>query len=130
MSVVLDASALIAFFKREPGADVVERSLRDAVVSAVNLSEVLDKSGLQQVDYARVTSLLRNWNVDIAPFDAEQAALAATIRQRLGRSDISFADRACLALAQHHALPAVTADRLWRSFDIGIEIQLIRGEVN
>lgn len=129
MSVILDASALIAFFKKEPGADVVERSLRDAIVSAVNLSEVLDKSGLQQADYGRVTALLRNWNVDIAPFDAVQAMLAATIRQRLGRSDISFADRACLALAAHHDLPAVTADRLWKSFEIGIEIQLIRGEV-
>lgn len=130
MSVVLDASALIAFFKREPGADVVERLLRDALVSAVNLSEVLDKSGLQQADYGRVIALLRTWNVDVAPFDAEQALLAATIRQRLGRSDISFADRACLALASHHHIPAVTADRLWKSFEIGIEIQLIRGDMN
>lgn len=130
MRVVLDASALIAFFKREPGAEVVERSLRRGVVSAVNLSEVLDKSDLQESDYGRVLSLLRNWNVDVAPFDAEQAMLAATIRQRLGRFDISFADRACLALAAHHALPTVTADRLWKSFDIGIEVQLIRGGVN
>lgn len=130
MSVVLDASALIAFFKREPGADAVELLLRDSVVSAVNLSEVLDKSGLQQVEYGRVTALLRSWNVDVASFDAEQAMLAATIRQRLGRSDVSFADRACLALAWHHDVPAVTADRLWKSFEIGIEIRLIRGEVS
>jgi ribonuclease VapC len=39
---------------------------------------------------------------------------------------LSLADRACLALAQHEGLPAVTADRKWAQVDIGVDIRLIR----
>jgi hypothetical protein len=40
-SIVLDASAVIALINEEPGADVVDAALDDAVISAVNLSEVI-----------------------------------------------------------------------------------------
>ncbi len=44
MTVVLDASALLAFLAGEPGADVVERALADGpVCSAVNWAEVAQK---------------------------------------------------------------------------------------
>jgi hypothetical protein len=39
-SIVLDASAVIALINEEPGADV-DAALDDAVISAVNLSEVI-----------------------------------------------------------------------------------------
>ena len=39
--VVLDASAVIALINKEPGADVVDAVLDEAVISAVNLSEVI-----------------------------------------------------------------------------------------
>ena len=40
---VLDASAFLALANREPGADKVRAVLRESVISAVNLSEVLQK---------------------------------------------------------------------------------------
>jgi PIN domain nuclease of toxin-antitoxin system len=40
---VLDASALIAFLRDEPGADKVAAVLTEACISAVNLSEILGK---------------------------------------------------------------------------------------
>lgn len=41
---MLDASALLALLKDEPGADVVEQELgRRAVISTVNWAEVLSK---------------------------------------------------------------------------------------
>ena len=43
-SVVLDASALMALLRSEPGADIVAKSLKDAVISAVNYSEILKKT--------------------------------------------------------------------------------------
>lgn len=46
---MLDASALLAFLKREPGEDIVAPLLDGAVIGAVNLSEVvakLDEEGL------------------------------------------------------------------------------------
>jgi ribonuclease VapC len=42
-SVVLDASALLAFVRSESGADVVAKHLNNALLSAVNYSEVLKK---------------------------------------------------------------------------------------
>ena len=43
-STVLDASALLAFLNSEPGADIVRGVLHDAIISAVNHSEVLKKT--------------------------------------------------------------------------------------
>ncbi len=40
---VLDASALLAAFFDEPGADVVAERMSGALMSAVNLSEVVAK---------------------------------------------------------------------------------------
>ncbi len=39
----IDASALLALLNEEPGADVVAQALPGAVISAVNLSEVVAK---------------------------------------------------------------------------------------
>ena len=39
--VVLDASALLALLQEEPGSALVENHLADAVISAVNVSEVI-----------------------------------------------------------------------------------------
>jgi PIN domain nuclease of toxin-antitoxin system len=39
---------------------------------------------------------------------------------------LSVGDRACLGLAKELDLPVVTADRMWASLDLGIEIELIR----
>jgi ribonuclease VapC len=39
---------------------------------------------------------------------------------------LSLCDRACLALAQSLALPALTADRSWARLDLGIAIEVIR----
>ena len=43
-SVVLDASAMMAYLNAEPGADIVRAALHDAVMSSVNFSEVLKKT--------------------------------------------------------------------------------------
>ena len=43
-STVLDASAMLAYLNDEPGADIVFAAFKDAVMSAVNLSEVLKKT--------------------------------------------------------------------------------------
>ena len=42
-SWVLDASALLALLNREPGSEKVVAALPDAVMSSVNLSEVVAK---------------------------------------------------------------------------------------
>jgi ribonuclease VapC len=126
----IDASALIAFLRSEPGADVVAQHLRGACMSAVNLSEVLEKSLKRERTIERVLALLHNWQVDVVSFDIEQATIAAQLKAKIGNADVSFADRACLALAMSRAIPAVTADRVWRSLSLDAKVILIRGELN
>ena len=43
MSVVLDASALLAYLQREAGADIVKAALGEAVISTVNWAGVVQK---------------------------------------------------------------------------------------
>jgi len=59
VSVVLDASALLAFLHEEPGGEAVPPALEGARVSAVNWSEVLEKSLQRQVDIGGIGSVPR-----------------------------------------------------------------------
>jgi len=44
MTVVLDASALLAYLSEEPGAEVVDELLADARMTNVSWAEVVQKS--------------------------------------------------------------------------------------
>jgi PIN domain nuclease of toxin-antitoxin system len=39
---------------------------------------------------------------------------------------LSLGDRACLALGEGLGYPVITADRVWASLDLGIEVVVIR----
>lgn len=128
---VIDASALIALLRSEPGADVVAQHLRGSSMSAVNLCEVLEHAPRSDHTADRVIALLHSWQVEIIPFELSQARAASALKSAIdSKADISFADRACLALAASRSLPALTADRKWKSLAIGVEIILVRGELN
>jgi PIN domain nuclease of toxin-antitoxin system len=44
MQVVLDASALLAFLRQEPGSELVDQVLGAAVLTRVNWAKVMQKS--------------------------------------------------------------------------------------
>ena len=125
-SVVLDASAILAVYLLEPGADVVAPLMQTATISAVNVTEVLstlsDKGAslrVQQIAEATLKDLA-------VPFDFELARRSARLRPLTRKAGLSFGDRACLALAGRQGLPVLTADTAWRGLDIGVEIRVIR----
>jgi ribonuclease VapC len=123
---VLDASAVLALINEEPGAEVVDALLDDAVISAVNLSEViavLVDAGFE-VDHAsgRIGAL----GLDVIAFDEPQALHAGALRKATRRAGLSFGDRACLGLAEALDVPAVTADRRWATLGLTSSIRLIR----
>ncbi len=123
---VLDASAVIALLRREPGAERVAKAVARTAVSAVNLSEVvawLSRSGLKDADICRTVDDL---NLDVSPFDTEMAMSAGLLSRATQLFGLSLGDRACLALAQRLAVPALTADRNWSKLKIGVKIELIR----
>lgn len=123
---VLDSSAAIALVLSEPGAGLVEKALPECSISAVNLAEIV--SGLINNgfpgDVAR-DSVVR-LDLSVVPFDEVLALEAGALREVTRAHGLSLGDRACLALAGHLDLPALTADRKWADLDVGIEIRLIR----
>jgi PIN domain nuclease of toxin-antitoxin system len=125
--VVLDASAILALLHREPGGDVVLRHAGNAIVSAVNLSEV----GARLVDHGMTEEAIRlaigTVGAEVVPFDENLAYVASLLRVRTRSRGLSMGDRACLALAKATGLPTLTADRLWMTLDVGVDIRLIRG---
>jgi ribonuclease VapC len=126
MSVVLDASALLAFLHEEPGSDPVAHALEGASVSAVNWSEVLQKSLHRKVEIEGMQQEFIEVGVSFEPFTPRQAETAARLWPRTRRHGLSLADRACLALAMDKALPVLTADRAWSELALDIEIRVVR----
>ena len=126
MSVVLDASALLAFLHDEPGGEHVSPVLEGARVSAVNWSEVLQKSLQQGVDVAGMRQEFTGVGVSFEPFTPKQAETAAWLWSHTRNHGLSLADRACLALAMDQGLPVITADRVWAQLNLDIEIRVLR----
>jgi ribonuclease VapC len=124
MRVVLDASALLAWLKREPGSRVVRDFLTGGLISAVNWSEVVQKSQEDGRSPSRVQAIVDSVGLTIEPATRGDAVLASRFWEP--GSPLSLADRFCLALAYRFDLPAVTADRAWEAIDVGMEIVLIR----
>jgi ribonuclease VapC len=123
---VLDASALIAFLRNEPGADKVAAVLAGSCVSAVNLAETISK----MVEYGKpldaVAYQIERLRVPVIPFDTEQAKLVASLWKTTRVMGLSLGDRACLALGLKQGVPVLTADQLWAKADVGVKIELIR----
>ena len=124
--VVLDASALLAILRAEPGAERVEPYLEGARICAVNLSEVVAKLIEDGVPEAEIRRAIGRLELDVHAFDQQDAYIAGILRRSSRASELSFGDRACLALAQSLNAPAVTADRSWAQLDLGIAIEVIR----
>ena len=124
---VLDASALMALLHEEPGSDKVANAVKNgAAISTVNLSEVaskLNELGTPEVLIQDAINVLR---LTIVDFDTELAYKVGLLRPLTKRAGLSLGDRACLALAQHLNLPALTTDRVWQDLSLDVTVQLIR----
>ena len=125
-SVVLDASALMAFLHSEPGGDIVWEALSDAVISAVNYSEILKKAIERGKDAEQVASAIRRLSLVIIPFDEVHAAAAAELYLQAKPHGMSFADRACLSLGVMRRNTVLTAERDMRLVSLPIKVKLIR----
>jgi ribonuclease VapC len=123
---VLDASALLALLNAEDGSDLVLRCLPQSIISTVNLAEVvtcLSKLGMPEGEIREALTVL---GLEIVPFDQEQSFRAGLLNPYTQPLGLSLGDRVCLALAFITHATALTADRVWKDLDIGVEINLIR----
>lgn len=131
-TIVLDASALLAYLRDERGADAVADAVGEgASISTVNLAEVLsrvaDRGGDPPVVVERLTENgLLDGAITVESFTAADASEAARLRPVTRDAGLSLGDRACLALARRLRAQALTADAAWSQIDLDVEVRQIR----
>jgi ribonuclease VapC len=125
-AIVADASAILALLQNEPFSRLDPERLVGASISAVNFSEVVEKLASGGVPEAAADAAVAALDLAIIAFDEQQARAAARLRPATRYAGLSLADRACLALGLRLGRPVATADRVWESLDVGVEIRLIR----
>lgn len=123
---VLDASALLAYLNDEPGGTEVEALLDDALISTVNLAEVLQKATRNNINATQLATDISGMGVHSVAFDASMAGMTAELWPHTKHRGLSLADRGCLSLAAQMSGIAVTADKAWADLDLpGIDIHLV-----
>jgi ribonuclease VapC len=126
-SVVLDASAVLALVRDEPGADKVAPHVGRAAISAVNLQEVIKELLLSGLDEANTRELLNELRLDVRAHDVDAAFAAAGLHAQTKEFGRGLGDRSCLALAVQLGVPALTADREWKKVKVrGLKVEHIR----
>jgi ribonuclease VapC len=126
MTVVLDASALLAYLQQEAGSKLVDALLSDALMASVNWAEVVQKSISAGVDVTGMRKDLQALGMRVEPFlpaDGDTAGQLWASTRQLG---LSLGDRACLSLGLRLGLPVVTCDRLWKQLALDLDIQVLR----
>jgi ribonuclease VapC len=128
VSVVLDASAVLALAFDEPGAEQVAASLGGAAICTVNESEVLAALIRSGATPGQARGAVAALGLASIPFDSAMAGAAADLFPATRRAGLSLGDRCCLALAAQLGRPALTADRGWRRVAgaVTTEISFIR----
>jgi ribonuclease VapC len=132
LALVLDASALLAYLRDEPGAELVAEAIADGVViSTVNLAEVLSRCADRRADPAKIAAKLAQRGlldgaITVEPFTTADAIDAARLRPLTRDVGLSLGDRACLALARRLGTPALTADTAWQGVAHDVELHPIR----
>lgn len=147
MAVVLDASALLAFWLGEEGGTIVRDAIEaeGAIVASVNLAEVVAKMDDLHPGFAerlpavptRVASeatitpadaTMRAGVLVVEPFTLGDAVVSGQLRVATKQRGLSLGDRACLGLGKRLGLVVLTADRAWASIAdaAGVVVRVIR----
>lgn len=124
MTVVVDASVVLAWLQDEPGSDEAEPMLMEGLIGAANWSEVLQKARQHGAPTGLVGRLLASFGLRVVDVTADDAERAATLWRR--GSPLSLGDRLCLALALRTGSEVATADASWRDLAEGPRVILIR----
>jgi PIN domain nuclease of toxin-antitoxin system len=62
----------------------------------------------------------------VIDFDWEQSMFAGALKRQTKTLGLSLGDRACLALGKKLSASVYTADSVWKSLDVSVNIVLIR----
>lgn len=125
MSVVLDASALIALIKGERGAAKVASVIAGARISSLNYAEVVGHFVHAGMPAHEIDAMLDPLPMIVVPVDKALARLAGRLRSITTEAGPSFGDRVCLALAQRDGLPMWTGDHTWREIVDATSVKVV-----
>ena len=92
MSVVLDASAVLAMLRGEAGAKKVEGALAGSRMSVVNMAEVASHYHKLGMPDDAVDRMLRPLPIDMVPADAALAREAGRLRRHTVEGGLSLGD--------------------------------------
>ncbi|NOT11067.1 MAG: type II toxin-antitoxin system VapC family toxin [Methylococcaceae bacterium] len=126
---VLDASALLALIQNEAGANLVKNAITQgqAVISAVNLSEVIAKLAESGMPGDAIAGFQSQLPVEVVDFNSAIAMEAGLLRPTTRPLGLSLGDRSCLATAMALGnLPILTADRVWAELKNNFKITVLR----
>ncbi len=128
-AVLLDSSALLAALLEEPGGEAVRAALASSaplLLSTVNLAEAIAILAIRRgLAAPEARGDILSLGLALLPLGEAEAERAGGLLGRY-RGRLSLGDCACLATAQIHGLPVLTADRPWAGMDLGVEVRLIR----
>jgi ribonuclease VapC len=135
---VLDASALLASVFGEPITIDVQALIPNAVMSAANWSEFVQKCLQKGVDTQGMREELEASGLRIVPVTAAQAEIAAGFWQKYKAFGLSLGDRLCIALAletqtskpdgrrKAQTVTLYTADRIWITLNLDVKTMCVR----
>lgn len=101
---VLDASALLALLRDEPGANKVADAIASARISSVNYAEVVSQFIHAGMPAEQIDAMLRPLPMTIVDVDHGLAKIAGRLRAATADAGLSLGDRFCLALARRDGL--------------------------
>jgi PIN domain nuclease of toxin-antitoxin system len=122
---VLDASAVVALLRNEPGANLVAARLTGSVVSVVNLAEVVTLFARGGIAEPSIRAALDPLPILRIPMDEDDAFAAGMLQPLTRTAGLSLGDRVCLALARRLAVPALTADAAWLGIAAAVGVDVI-----
>ncbi len=124
--VALDASALLALLREEPGQQVVRKNLARSIISTVNIAEVFAKAVQIGIGLDASIAAIRALPLTIVAFDFQQAVISGSLREATRPLGLSLGDRCCLALGIARNIPVLTAESAWAKVNLGVNVRLIR----
>lgn len=125
-SAVLDASAVLALLRDEPGAATIAELDATPTINAVNLLEVHTVLRRQGAAPDAVSAMIEALHLQVVPFVGGLVPYASALHVAGRKKGLSLADAVCLATAQVLKLPVYTADRAWQGVAAGVEVRLVR----
>lgn len=126
--IVLDASAMLAYLKKETGGLRVRQAMVEQQVAmcAINYAEVVYILSRTNRDTEVFRDAVAELKIALIPFDDIMAYVTGLLKTASSKLGLSLAHCACLCLARQLDAVALTADTAWSNLNNDFNVEVIR----